>query len=79
MSNKEQCINIIEKIPEEQLSYIAVFLENAYKMIDEMLDDAFCSALTERYDAREDKDEAGIPIEDLAAELGIVLGEEDED
>jgi len=79
MSERERCINIIEKIPDGQLSYIAVLLENAYQMIDEMLDDAFCIALAERYDAREDKGEPSIPIEALAEELGIVLGEEDED
>jgi hypothetical protein len=50
-----------------------------YKMIEEAADDAFCIALSDRHSQREDKNTPGIPLEDFAAELGIVLGEDDED
>jgi len=38
-------------------------------MIDDAADDAFCLALAERHERRKDKNEPGIPIEELAAEL----------
>ena len=49
--------------------------ENA---LEEAFDDAFRIALSERHAMRTDKDAPGIAIEDFAAELGIVLGEDDE-
>jgi len=78
IANKERCFNIIEQFPREQLGSLADSLEAMYKMIDEAADDAFCIALSERHAKRDDKDDKGIPLEKFAAELGIVLGEEDE-
>ena len=78
MAAKKRCFDVIERFPAEQLSSLADSLEAMYKMIDEAADDVFCIALAERHANREDKDEPGIPLEDLAAELGIVLGEDDE-
>ena len=77
MSTKEHCISIIEKIPEEQLPYIAAFLENAYKMIDEMLDNAFCIALAERHEKNNPvfKEDDYAPIEEVAKRLGVNLNE----
>ena len=71
VSNKERCINIIEKIPEEQLQYIEIFLANAYNMIEEAFDDAFCLALAEQYDRLADKNDKGTPIEELAEKWGV--------
>ena len=83
MNIREQCHNIINEVAENQLVYYVSFLRDLKRLYDEELeeamDDAFCIALAERYDARANKDERGIPIEDLAAELGIVLGDENED
>lgn len=73
---KRRCLNLIERFPEEQLPVLAVSLEAIFKMVDEAADDAFCVALAERHEKREDKDEPGIPIEVLAAELGITLGDD---
>ena len=76
---RQRCFSIIERFPKEQLEALADSLDAMFKMIDEAADDAFCLALSDRHAAREDKDEPGIPIEALAQELGIVLGEDDED
>ena len=79
MDARQRCFSIIERFPKEQLGALADSLDAMYKMIDEAADDAFCLALSDRHAARSDKDDPGIPIETLAAELGIALGEEDED
>jgi len=39
------------------------------QMMDEAADDAFCLALAERHDQRDDKDEPGIAIEDFIKEI----------
>jgi len=72
MSNREICINIINAIPEEQLKTVIPILQTAKSFIDEVMDDAFCHALLERYERNPDN-EPGIPIEEFAAQLGIVL------
>ncbi|MCL2086784.1 MAG: hypothetical protein FWH05_04220 [Oscillospiraceae bacterium] len=45
MTKREQCLNIVKRIPDEQLEFIAAILENAQKMIYEMKDDAYCLGL----------------------------------
>ena len=75
---KERCFNLIERFPEGQLPTLVVSIEAMLQMVDEAADDAFCLALAERHDRREDKDEPGIAIEDFAAQLGITLGYDDE-
>ena len=72
MSNKGRCIDIIEKFPDERLSYVAELLENAYKLIEESLDDAFCIALAERHENAIDKDAPTTPIEELAKNGGLI-------
>lgn len=74
---KKRCIDIIERFPEEGLAALAALLEEMFKDIDEELDDAFCLALLERHEQIPDRDEPGIPIEEAAARLGIVLGEDE--
>ena len=76
---KRRCFDIIERFPHEQLDNLADSLEAMYKMMDDAADDAFCIALAERHEMREDKDEPGISLDDFAAQLGVVLCEEDED
>ena len=83
MSIREQCYRLINELEENQLVYYLSFLRDLKKLYDEeleeALDDAFCIALAERHELREDKDDPGILLEDFAAELGIVLGEEDDE
>ena len=82
MSLREQCYNVIDHMNETQLKQCVLFLKDLQHLdeydLEEVLDDAFCIALAERHGQRSDKDDPGIPIEDLAEELGIVLGEDDE-
>ena len=40
MTAKERCVDIIGKFPEERLPLVEAFLENAYKLIEDALDDA---------------------------------------
>jgi len=75
---KERCFSLIERFPEGQLPTLVISIEAMLKMIDEAADDAFCIALAERHDQREDKEESGIAIEEFAAQLGIMLGDDDE-
>jgi len=76
---RERCVDIINRFPAWQLSSLADSLEAMLKTFDEIYDEAFCIALAERSKASEDYDEPGVSIESFAAELGIVLGEDDED
>jgi len=79
LTAKERCIDIIERFPQERLNSLADSLEVMFKMIDDAADEAFCAALVDRHEARADKYEQGISIEDLAAELGITLDTKHED
>jgi hypothetical protein len=75
MSDRERCIDIIEKIPDERLPYIAALLENSYKIIEEAFDDAFCIALAERHKRNNpqfNKDDF-MPIEEVAEKFGVIL------
>ncbi len=70
MTKREQCLNIVNRIPDEQLEYIAAILENAQKMIDEMKDDAYCSELyNNSFDKSNDEPE------DFSAFAGILAQE----
>ncbi len=70
MTAKERCADILDKFPEERLPYIAAFLEDAYRLIEDALDDAYCLEL---YNQSPEEEGDGIPIEQLSAELGIQL------
>lgn len=68
MSNKEMCINLINRLPENELKPVVAILE----MIDDLLDDAFCQRLMDEYDNSDERGE-GVDIDSFAAELGIEL------
>lgn len=68
MSNKERCLAILDTFTESQLANIAAMLQAA----QEAIDDAFCAALYENYQADPDKGEC-ISLEDAAAALGVEL------
>ena len=68
MSNKEMCINLINRLPENELKPVVAILE----MIDDLLDDAFCQRLMDEYDNSDERGE-GMDIDSFAAELGIEL------
>ena len=66
---KQQCFNLIDRFPERQLPTLITSIEAMLQMMDEAADDAFCLALAERHDQRDDKDEPGIAIEDFIKEI----------
>lgn len=68
MSNKEMCINLINRLPENELKPVVAILE----MIDDLLDDAFCQRLMDEYDNSDERGD-GMDIDSFAAELGIEL------
>lgn len=68
MSNKEMCINLINRLPENELKPVVAILE----MIDDLLDDAFCQRLMDEYDNSDERG-GGMDIDSFAAELGIEL------
>lgn len=74
MSMREQCLDIVRKIPDEQLSYIAAILENAQKMVEEAADMAFCVGLSERYEKNnpEHIEENFSAIEDVKFRRGVL-------
>lgn len=72
MSEKERAIQIIENIPEDKMVFVVNMLENIREMlIEEVEPDKWDLAMIE--EAKKENDGHGIPIEDLAAELGIKL------
>ena len=64
MSNKEMCINLINRLPENELKPVVAILE----MIDDLLDDAFCQRLMDEYDNSDERGD-GMDIDSFAAEL----------
>ena len=75
VNQKQRCINIIEQFPEEQLSVLADYLENTYKMLDEVFDMAFCVSLSELHKKNNPEfiEEDYSSIEDVANRLGVRL------
>lgn len=72
MSNREKCIAILDSFDEGQLANIAAMLQAAKDAVSEAADDAFCSALYERYRTDPDRGQA-IPLEAAAKTLGVAL------
>ena len=74
MSNREKAIDIINALPDSQMEYIVNMLQNLHMALEEAADDAFCEKLYEDYLNDDDPEkDVGIPIEQLAEELGITL------
>lgn len=73
MSNKEQVISLLDKLPEYKIAYILAFAQGV-AVSDESDDDAFCQRLVDNYLNNDDptKHET-ITIEELAKELDIQL------
>jgi len=66
---------------EKRLAIYVAFLNDIKHLSDddfeEVLDNLFCIHLAERYDRYADKDDLGTPIDVLAENLGIDLGDND--
>ena len=75
VSSRQRCLAVIERFPKEQLFLLAETMENMQKLLDEAADMAFCMDLSERHIQRVDKDEPGVPFEDVVKELGFSMEE----
>lgn len=72
MSNRERAIQLLESIPENKLIFVVDMLENLKAYAGEEIepDEWDLKMIAE---AERNNDGQGIPIETLAAELGITL------
>lgn len=72
MSNRERAIQLLESIPENKLIFVVDMLENLKAYAGEEIepDEWDLKMIAE---AEANNDGQGIPIETLAAELGITL------
>jgi len=76
MTNRDECITLLDNFGEEQLSSVATMLKSMKDMFDlaleEARDEAFCQKLYQDYldDPDPEKDDA-MSIEDFAESLGI--------
>lgn len=71
MSNKEQILQLLDKVPEYKLGYILAYIQGM--AIDEEADDAYCEQLYREYlqDTDTQKD-VEYSLEDCKKEWGIV-------
>lgn len=72
MGEREQLKQIIDRLPEYKLAYVANFILNIEKTdIEEVEPDEWDLKMIEH--AQRENDGHGVPIETLASELGIRL------
>lgn len=72
MSNREYAHQLLDKVPESKIIYILGILEGAaIPEVEEVEPDEWDLKMIE--EAKKENDGHGVPIEDLAAELGITL------
>ena len=85
MTLREQYIGLIGNMTDRRLAVYVAFLKDLEQLcgedFEEVLDDFFCIQLADRHKRNNpDFNEADfMPIEDVAAELGIDLGADYED
>lgn len=72
MSERERAIELLNQIPDSKMGYVIAFLSGAaIPGIEEVEPDEWDLKMIKK--AKAENDESGIPIENLAAELGITL------
>lgn len=70
MSIKEQCVELLNNVPDFKLGYVLAYLQGL--TADDAADEAFCQALLEDY--RNDPDperDKGYSLEDCKREWGL--------
>ena len=70
MSIKEQCVELLNNVPDFRLGYVLAYLQGL--TADDAADEAFCQALLEDY--RNDPDperDKGYSLEDCKREWGL--------
>lgn len=74
MSDREKAIQLLESLPDNKIAYVIGYIQGLtaeQNEIEEVGPDEWDLAMIE--EAKKENDGHGIPIEDLAAELGIKL------
>lgn len=72
MSNKERALRLIEDLPEYKMGFVVAYLQGL--SADEAEDDAYCEGLLTAYQNDPDPHKHDtVPIEQLAADLGVAL------
>ena len=74
MSDREKAIQLLESLPDNKIAYVIGYIQGLIveqNEIEEVEPDEWDLAMIE--EAKKENDGHGIPIEDLAAELGIKL------
>lgn len=74
MSDREKAIQLLESLPDNKIAYVIGYIQGLtaeQNEIEEVEPDEWDLAMIE--EAKKENDGHGIPIEDLAAELGIKL------
>lgn len=72
MSERERAIELLNQIPDYKMGYVVAFLSGAaIPGIEEVEPDEWDLKMIE--EAKKENDGNGIPIETLAADLGITL------
>lgn len=70
MSIKEQCIELLNNVPDFKLGYVLAYLQGL--TADDAADDAFCQALLEDYQNDPDPEKnKGYSLEDCKREWGL--------
>lgn len=70
MSIKEQCMNLLNSVPEYKLGYALAYLQGL--TADEAADDAFSLSLLEQYENDPDPEKnQAFPLEDCKREWGL--------
>ena len=70
MSNKEKIIHLAETLDEANLAPIVNFADRYLKMLDDMLDDAYCESLLQDYKNDPDKGNT-VTFEEAMKELEL--------
>ena len=74
MSDREKAIQLLESLPDNKIAYVIGYIQGLtaeQNEIEEVEPDEWDLAMIE--EAKKENGGHGIPIEDLAAELGIKL------
>ena len=77
MSARERFVGLTEQIPDGKLATAYFWLLQLLRQWEEEQDDAFCEQLYQEFLADPDAGKwEGVPIEEFAAQLGVVLADE---
>lgn len=70
MSNKDQAISLLDKVPDHKMGYAVAFLQGL--VIDEEADELFCEKMVRDYINNPDPNKHDyVTLDELKAELGM--------